>query len=95
MVYKRRVLRSLWSILVYKGDPDDPKTKTKRVTAVAWNKVDAIRMAGGPVALPPERVSFVTWPETDGGPIYEICETAGPTNKKVKPSIAIPDDWDF
>jgi hypothetical protein len=95
MVYKARELRRLWELLVYIGDPDAAKPKTKKETVVAFNPVDATRRAAPrKMALPPKELTFVTWPEVEDGPVYEISSTAGPSNKKVKPSID-PEGWDF
>lgn len=98
MIYKSRQLRRFWSLSVYNGDPDDPKTKLKTETIVSWNQTDATRLAGNHVlSRLPELISYVTWPENDGDPIYEIYDAGeGPTNKKVKPTLGIVDeDWNF
>jgi hypothetical protein len=97
MIYESRHLRRLWEVEVYKGDPDDPKTKTKTETLVAWNHVDAIRRAPGAVATRPVEIGFVTWPDGKGDSYIIVSPKEGPTNKKVKPSIETPDeeDWDF
>ena len=95
MKFKSRELRRLWDMRVYDGDPDDPKTKTKKETVVAMNEVDANRRTPGSIAEPPVELTFVTWPEPgeDDTEIFEIHDTSGPTNKKVKPTIPIG-TWD-
>jgi hypothetical protein len=95
MVYKARELRRLWELVVYVGDPDAEKPKTKKETVVAFNPTDAVRRAAPrKLAVPAVALCFVTWPEEADGPVYEIYSTAGPTNKKVKPTID-PEGWDF
>ena len=95
MVYKARELRRLWELVIYVGDPDAEKPKTKKETIVAFNPTDAARRAlPRKLALPAVALSFVTWPEPPSEDLYEIYTTAGPTNKKVKPSID-PPGWDF
>lgn len=93
MIYKNRELRRLWEVEVYKGDPDDEKPKTKKETVIAFNAVEANRLAPGPVASEPVAISFVTW---DDEPLL-IEDTSGPTNKKAKPTITVDDreaDWE-
>lgn len=96
MRYLGRELRRLWEVKLYKGDPDAKKPKFKKETVVAWNTVDAIRQMGSrPVAEEPVQLTFVTWPEEDqdADEIYEIHDTSGPTNKKVKPTVPIAEDF--
>lgn len=95
MVYKARELRRLWELVVYVGDPDAEKPKTKKETVVAFNPVDAARRAmPRKLAVRPKELTFVTWPEPGETDIYEIYSTAGPSNKKVKATID-PDGWDW
>jgi hypothetical protein len=96
MLYKNKLLRRLWEVTVYTGNPDVKKPKTKKETVLAWNMVDAVRRTGGQVAKQPVSLGYVTWPETEDGPIYFIESTAGPSSKKVKPTIEpAPGEWDF
>jgi hypothetical protein len=98
MVYQSRELRRLWEVELYTGNPDAKKPKTKKETVIAWNNVDAIRRSGGQCASEPVSLGFVTWPpkENPEADVYFIEDTAGPTNKKAKPSIEPePGDWDF
>lgn len=95
MVYKARELRRFWELVVYLGDPDADKPKTKKETIIAWNPTDAIRRASPrKLAVQPVEVGFVTWEENEGDDIYFIESTAGPTNKKAKPTIDST-GWDF
>jgi hypothetical protein len=48
---------------------------------IAFNSVEALRLCGGKAAEPPREVCFVTWPETDDGPIFQIEDTSGPLNE--------------
>jgi hypothetical protein len=103
MFYRKRELRRLWEIEVYDGDPhEDPDTPTPthKETIIAWNAVDAIRSAGGPVAVQPKALFFVTWP-VPGDPeenIYRINNTGeGPVGDPIVPSVRrddpTTDDW--
>lgn len=88
MVYKKRELRRLWGVDIYVGDRDDPKTKTRIEGVVAWSQVDAIRHAGGHVVSQPKPICFVTWPDFDGGPIFEIkSPKIGPIGDPIKSRI--------
>ena len=87
MRYLSRDLRALWELVIYTGNPDAKRPKTKKETVIAINAVDAIRRAGKPVAKPPEFIDYVTWPEIEGGPIYIIKDTSGPTDIEVKPTV--------
>jgi hypothetical protein len=94
---KTRALRRLWLVQCFDGDPDDPNVGVVEKSCVAWNQPHAIRMCGR-VAKLPQHKCFVTWPENEGDPIYEIYDTAGPIDVEVKPTVAIhdsADDWDF
>jgi hypothetical protein len=94
---KTRILRRLWEVPVYVGDPDDPDAEVKMKTCVAWNQTDAIRMFKN-VAKPPQHKCYVTWPMESGSPVYEIYDTAGPSDVEVHPDIPIPDsdeEWNF
>lgn len=100
MRYKGRELRRLWKVKVYKGNPENKKPKFEYETIVAWNQTDAIRGLGDrAVAARPEEISYVTWPGEgqEATDIYEISDTAGPSNKKAKPSIPLRGEgaWDF
>ncbi len=83
MMYKHRILRRLWKVQVFTGDPDDPGVEISEETVIAFNAVEAVRRVGRPVALPPEPVCYVTW---DDAPL-RIENTAGPTDEVVTPSI--------
>lgn len=84
-----RLLRRLWEVEVYDGDPDDPGVTTTVETAVAWNAVDATRM-GGNVAKPPVAICWVSWPVNDEDPrIYKVYDTSGPTDELVTPTLGI------
>ncbi len=94
---KTRELRRLWEVKVYVGDPDAKKPKTKYITVVAFNTVEAIRLCGGKAASEPVALSYVTWPENPGDPILQISDTSGPTDKLVDPTVPLPveddEDW--
>ncbi len=92
---RTRALRRMWNVLVYKGDPEEGKTKKESI--VSWNQVDATRRAG-PISELPSLVGFVTWPHKDQPDIFFInSPREGPTNKKAKPSIGgheiAPEAW--
>ena len=88
MFYNQRELRRLWKIEVYEGDPNDPDVTVRTETIVAWNQVDAIRHAGGKLAVQPEALYFVTWPDNNNQ-IYRINDTSGPIGEPIEPSIGI------
>jgi len=97
MRYKGRELRQLFEVEIYIGDKNAKVPETKIETIVAWNGVDAIRRCAGDIVKQPRATAFVTWP-VDGDTaerVYIIESTAGPTDKEVMPSIAIPkeDEW--
>lgn len=98
---KTRMLRRLWCVLVYDGDPDDPDTEIREETVIAWNAIDANRKVAGQLAERPEDLGWVTWPRTEEDlHVYLINNpTDGPLpDKPVNPSvggIADEEDWDF
>lgn len=84
MFYRGRHLRRLWEVEVYKGDPDDPNTKTSIESVIGWNATDAIRQLGkGRAATYPQEICYITWDD----PPLRINDTAGPTDIEVKPSM--------
>jgi hypothetical protein len=87
MIYRKRELRRLWELKVYKTDK---KVHTRTETVIAWNAVDAIRQARGEVATQPKAVCYVTW---DDPPLEIYDPTAGPIDKIVTPSIPLPEQW--
>jgi hypothetical protein len=84
VIYKRRELRRLWRVKVYKTDK---KVHTHEETLVAWNAVEAIRMARGEVAKAPEAVCYITW---DNPPRRIDDPSAGPLDEIIEPSIPLP-----
>lgn len=97
MIYMRRELRRLWAVNVYvkTEDSSPPTDDTEQIahTIIAWNEVDAIRLAPGDAATRPEAICFVTWPEEDGDPIYRVNHpTTGPTDEEINPTVPLPKD---
>ena len=85
-------LQCLWKCTVYKGDPDAKRPRTRAVTVVAWNAVDANRkLADQHLAKEPEFICWV-WQENSGdpdnpGPYHRIDNpTTGPTDEIVTPT---------
>lgn len=100
---KTRELRRLFEVEVYvetdECDRNDPACPTRKETVVAWNAVDAIRRTGGKAVSQPVPKSWVTWPEYEGGPIFEIADpNEGPNRAAaVDPTVPIPEqeEWNF
>lgn len=97
---KTRILRRLWEVELFDGDPEDPLCDTKIETVVAFNHVDALRQAGGHAVEQPKFISYVTWPRIDEAEklIYRIDNTTdGPYGDPVECTVEIAgqDPWDF
>lgn len=89
MRYKNRELRRLWEVDVYEGDPDDEDVALRTETLIAFNQVEAVRRAGGPVASLPRQICFVSWGEKEGDPIYRVdSPKEGPAGDPIEPSIS-------
>ncbi len=95
MKYQNRDLPRLWECVVYTGDPNAKRPKTKKETVVAWNAVDANRkLAGMELAKEPKAVCFV-WQEDPDDPKskkFRIDDTSGPTDEEVKPSVEVEEE---
>lgn len=83
MRYMGRMLRRLWEVEIYEGDPDAEEPETRDETIIAWNAVDAVRSCGGRAVKEPTALGFVTW---DDVPLL-IESTKGPTKKTAEPTI--------
>jgi hypothetical protein len=86
-----RALRTLFSVMCYVGDPDDPEDIVEE-KVIAWNECDAIRRVNRPVAEMPTAECHVTW---DDVPLKITSPKLGPTDEKADPTIGavIEEDW--